>query len=74
MENDNSASNFVLLLSLYSGGLRTGGPGFDYRQEARDVFFSTATRSALRPTQPAIQWAAGALSPEVKRPERDAGN
>jgi hypothetical protein len=34
--------------------------------------FTTASRSDLRPTQPPIQWTAGALSAGVKRPRREA--
>jgi hypothetical protein len=34
--------------------------------------FTTASRTALRPTQPPIQWVPGALSPVVRRPGREA--
>jgi hypothetical protein len=34
--------------------------------------FSTSSRSVLGPTQPPIQWVPRALSPEVKRPGREA--
>jgi hypothetical protein len=34
--------------------------------------FTTASRTALRPTQPPIQWVPGALSQEVKRQGREA--
>jgi hypothetical protein len=34
--------------------------------------FTTASRTALGPTQPPIQWVLGALSLEVKRPGREA--
>jgi hypothetical protein len=33
--------------------------------------FTTASRTALEPTQPPVQWVPGALSLEVKRPERE---
>jgi hypothetical protein len=35
------------------------------------VFFTTASRPALGPTQPPIQWAPGGLTPAVKRPGRE---
>jgi hypothetical protein len=35
-------------------------------------FFSTASRPALGPTQPHIQWVPGVLSPELERLEREA--
>jgi hypothetical protein len=34
--------------------------------------FTTASRPALEPTQPPIQWVPGALSVEAKRPGREA--
>jgi hypothetical protein len=42
----------------------------------KDTFFlfSTASRPALGPTQPLIQWAQGALSRGVKRKERESGH
>jgi hypothetical protein len=36
------------------------------------IFLTTASRSALGPTQPPIQWVLGALSLGVKRPGREA--
>jgi hypothetical protein len=59
-------------LSRYSDGLRAGRPGFDSRQ-CKIFLFSTASRLALRLTQPPIRWVPGALSPGVKRkgPEAD---
>jgi hypothetical protein len=35
-------------------------------------FFATASRLALRPTQPPIRWVPGDLSPEVKCPGCEA--
>jgi hypothetical protein len=46
-------------LSRYSDGLRPGRPGFDSWQEQVILLFSTASRPALGPTQPPIQWVPG---------------
>jgi hypothetical protein len=34
--------------------------------------FGTTSRPTLGPTQPPIQWVPGALSPGIKRPDREA--
>jgi hypothetical protein len=47
-----------------SGGSIPGGVGI--------FLFVTGSRPALGPTQPPIRWVPGALSPEVKRPGREA--
>jgi len=44
----------------------------DYRRELGIFLFTTASRTAVEPTQPPIQWVLGALSLEVKRPGREA--
>jgi hypothetical protein len=36
--------------------------------------FTTASRMALKPTQPPIQWIPGALSLGIKRPGRETGH
>jgi hypothetical protein len=46
--------------------------GFDSRQELGIPLFTTASRSALGPILPPIQWVPGALSLGVKRPRREA--
>jgi hypothetical protein len=46
--------------------LQAGRQGFDYRQGHRLFLFVTASRPALGPTQPHIQWMPGALAPVVK--------
>jgi hypothetical protein len=45
---------------------------FESRQESRIFIFTTASRPALGPTQPPIQWVPGALSLGVKWPGREA--
>jgi hypothetical protein len=46
--------------------------GFGFRGGGLRVFlFSTASRLALGPTQPPIQWILEALSPGPKRPGRE---
>jgi hypothetical protein len=46
--------------------------GFESRQGLGIFLFTTASRPALGPTQPPIQWVPGALSLGVKRPGRQA--
>jgi hypothetical protein len=41
---------------------------FESRQRVGIYLFTTASRPALRPTQPPIQWVSGTLSLGVKRP------
>jgi hypothetical protein len=43
--------------------LRIGRPRFDSRKGQKYFLFATASRPALEPTQPPIQWVSGALSP-----------
>jgi hypothetical protein len=52
-------------------GLEIGFLGFDSRRGLEIFLFSTASRTALGPTQPPLQWVAGALSLGVKRPGRE---
>jgi hypothetical protein len=54
--------------------LRNGRSGlgeFDSPQRLGILLFSTASRPALGPTQPPIQWVPGDLSPGVKRQRRE---
>jgi hypothetical protein len=46
---------------------RSSSPG-----KVKNFLFSTSSRTALGLTQPPIQWVPGALSPAVKRLEREA--
>jgi hypothetical protein len=60
------------IAQLYSAGLWAGCRGFESRQGLGIFLFTTASRPALGPTQPPIQWVPGALSLGVKRPGREA--
>jgi hypothetical protein len=51
----------------YSDWLRAGRPGFVPRQRQKIFLLAPASRPALGPTQPLIQWVPGVLSPGVKR-------
>jgi hypothetical protein len=46
--------------------------GFDSRRGLGIFLYTTASRKALEPTQPPIQWVPGALSLGVKRLEPEA--
>jgi hypothetical protein len=46
--------------------------GFDFRRGLGIFLFTTASRTALGPTQPPIQWEPGAFTLGVKRPGREA--
>jgi hypothetical protein len=59
-------------LSRYSDWLQVGRSGFDSRQGLRIFLFDTATRPALGPTQPPVEWVPGSLSLGVKRPGCEA--
>jgi hypothetical protein len=52
-------------------GWTVGVLGFDSRRGLGIFLFTTASRTALGPTQPPIQWVPGALSLGVKRPGRE---
>jgi hypothetical protein len=57
----------VIWVSLVTK-LRTGRPGFDFRQGQGSFLYTTASRSALGSNQPPIEWVPDALSMGVKRP------
>jgi hypothetical protein len=53
-------------------GWKIGVIGFDSQQRLGIFLFTTASRIALEPTQPPIQWVPGALSLGVKWPGCEA--
>jgi hypothetical protein len=53
-------------------GWTIGGLWFDSRRGLGIFLFTIASRPALGPTQPPIQWVPGALSLGVKRPGHEA--
>jgi hypothetical protein len=55
-------------------GLDDRGSRVRFPAGAWNFLFDTASRNALGPTQPPIQWIPGALSLGVKRPGREADN
>jgi hypothetical protein len=63
--------SFFRLFFLYTGWT-IEVLGFDFRQGLGIFLFTTASRTALGPTQPPIQWVPGSLSLGVKRPGREA--
>jgi hypothetical protein len=52
---------------LYGNRLRAGRPGL-YFWHGQELFYSTASRPALRPKQPPVQWVTGTLSAGLKWP------
>jgi len=60
-------------ISSWRGKLYAWATGVQFRkrQEGTSFFFAIVSKPALGPTQTLIQWVAGALSSEVKRPERE---
>jgi hypothetical protein len=53
-------------------GWTIGVLGFDSWQGLGIFLFTTASRTALEPTQPPIQWVTGTLSLELKQRGREA--
>jgi hypothetical protein len=64
---------FIINTTLYLDLIFTIGIlGFDSRWGPGIFLFTTASRTALGPTQPPIQWVPGALSLGIKMPGREA--
>jgi hypothetical protein len=69
----NTASSFQISVGIALGyGLDDRGSRIRFPAGAGNFLFTTASRTALGPTQPPIQFVPGALSLEVKRPGREA--
>jgi hypothetical protein len=51
----------------YAAGLGLDDRGFESQQEVGIFLFTTASKPALKPIQPPIQWVRGTLSRGVKR-------
>jgi hypothetical protein len=64
-----STRMYHLFWSRYNDGLRAERPRFDSRQD-KIFLFSTASRPALGPTQPPVQWVPGVISLGIKWQER----
>jgi hypothetical protein len=63
---------YNIQLSGISLGYGLDVRGFESWQGLGIFLFTTASRPAVGPTQPPIQWVPGAPSPGVKRPEPEA--
>jgi hypothetical protein len=63
---------YLIPLELRATGWKIGVLWFDSRRGGVGIFFTTASRTALGPTQPPTQRVRGALSLGVKRPVREA--
>jgi hypothetical protein len=65
---------FLFRILLFFGALDYGPDdrGFDSLRGLGIFLFTTASRGALGPTQPPIQWIPRTVSLIVKRPEREA--
>jgi hypothetical protein len=58
-------------ITRYSDGLRAGQPEFNTWQGQDICLFSTASRSALRPTRPPIRWVPGVVSQGLTQLRRE---
>jgi hypothetical protein len=63
----------INVYSSVSAGTGDGLDGHGLILQGQEIFlYSTASRPALGPTQPPVQWVPEALSPGVKRPGCEA--
>jgi hypothetical protein len=58
----------IITVIIVSTGRTIGGSRARFPAGAGNFLFTTASRTALGPTKPPIQWVPGALSPGLKRP------
>jgi len=65
------ALNAGVAQSVLKIRLQVGWQGFNFRRNGI-ILFVAASRPALGPTQPPIQWVSRAITPGVKRPGREA--
>jgi hypothetical protein len=66
-------TEFTDFIVRHSAGLRAGRSGFSGSISGEGwEFFSSASRTALEPTEPPVQWVPGALFLGVRRPGREA--
>jgi hypothetical protein len=68
----NVGAGLAQAVQCLTTGWTTGRSGFDPRRGQRIFPLTSASRPALGPTQPPVQWVPGVLSPGIKAPGRDA--
>jgi hypothetical protein len=66
-----STYKYILCFSCIALGYGLDDCGFESRQRL-GIYFTTASRPALEPIQPPIQWVRGDLSLGIKQPGREA--
>jgi hypothetical protein len=70
----NTHTERMILKWIWDKGWKIVVLWFDSRRGLGIFLFTTASRTALGPTQPPIQWVRGALFLGIKRPGREADN
>jgi hypothetical protein len=67
-----SINNICKLLITMATGWMFEVLGFDSRRGLGNFLFTTASRTALKPTEPPNQWVPGVISLGIKRRGREA--